>query len=98
MVIIMNEPLTLKLITPEKSYIYENCDSVNLSVSDNSKGNGGGSYGIRKGHAKAIFSLCEGKLCAIKNGKAIVEGIISSGFSSVENNIVTVIADNFETI
>ncbi len=88
----------LKVITPEKEYFYEACDSVSFCVGDNTKGKGGGSYGIHKGHANAIFSLSEGRLTASKNGEAIVEGIISSGFSSVENNIVTVIADSFRLI
>ena len=95
---IMSEALSLKVITPEKEYVYENCDSVSFTLSDNSKGNGGGSYGIRKGHAKAIFSLSDGKLSASKNGEVIVEGIAAPGFSSVENNIVTVIVDSFELI
>ncbi len=95
---IMSEALTLKVITPEKEYLYENCDSVKITVSDNRKGNGGGSYGIHKGHANAIFSLSEGRLCVLKNGEAIVNGIISGGFSSVENNVVTVISDNFSLI
>ncbi len=95
---IMGEALSLKVVTPEKEYVYENCDSVNFCVSDNQKGNGGGSYGIRKGHAKAIFNLGKGKLSALKNGEMIVEGTVSSGFSSVENNIVTVIVDEFYII
>ena len=98
MVMTMSEVLSLKVITPEREYIYENCDSVKIPVSDNRKGNGGGSYGIHKGHANAIFSISEGKVSAVKNGEAIVKGIISSGFSSVENNIVTVIADGFKVI
>ncbi len=94
----MSEALSLKVITPEKQYIYENCDSVNFCVSDNCKGNGGGSYGIRKGHAKAIFSLDEGKLSALKNGTVIVQSNASSGFARVENNVVTVIVDKFKII
>ncbi len=95
---IMSEALSLKVVTPEKEYVYDNCDSVSFCVSDNQKGNGGGSYGIRKGHAKAIFSLGKGKLSASKNGVVIIEANVSSGFSSVENNIVTVIADEFHII
>ncbi len=94
----MSEALSLKVITPEKEYIYENCESVSFCVNDNQKGNGGGSYGIRKGHAKTIFSLDKGKLYASKNGEVEVNAIVSSGFAKVENNVVTVIVDEFQTI
>ena len=94
----MSEFLSLKVITPQRKYIYEMCDSVRFCVSDNQKGNGGGSYGIRKGHAKAIFSVDDGKFSAIGNGEVIVEAIVSSGFLSVDNNVVTVIIDEFQII
>lgn len=95
---IMTEALSLKVITPEKECFYENCESVSFCVNDNQKGNGGGSYGIRKGHAKAIFSLDKGKLTVSKNGEVTVNAIVSSGFAKIENNIVTVIVDEFEII
>ena len=94
----MSESLLLKVITPEKEYIYDNCDSVSFCVSDNQKGNGGGSYGIRKGHAKAVFSLDNGKLSAYKNSQVTVEMITSSGFAKVEENTVTVIVDELQII
>ncbi|MBE6802360.1 MAG: hypothetical protein E7530_05715 [Ruminococcaceae bacterium] len=94
----MSESLLLKVITPEKEYIYDNCDSVSFCVSDNQKGNGGGRYGIRKGHAKAVFSLDNGKLSASKNSEGVVEMITSSGFAKVEDNTVTVIVDELQII
>lgn len=97
-VIPMNDTLKLKIVTPEKEYCYEGCDSVKLSVSDGVKGKGGGSCGIRKGHAKALFSLSEGKICASSNSEKILEGVASSGFATVEDNIVTVIVDEFSDV
>ena len=94
----MNEYLLLKIITPKKEYIYDSCDSVNFCVNDNQKGKGGGRYGIRRGHTDAIFSLSEGKLYALRNGEIVIEARVSSGFSRVEKNIVTVIVDEFEAI
>ena len=94
----MSEALSLKVITPEKEYIYDDCDSVNFCVADNLKGKDGGSYGIRKGHAKAIFSLGNGKLVALKNGEAIVTANAAAGFARVDNNVITVIVDEFEII
>ncbi len=98
MVTIMSEYLSLKVITPKKEYLYEMCDSVKFCVSDNEKGKGGGNYGIRKGHAKAIFSLDDGKMKASLNGKTTVEGVTSTGFATVEENIVTVIVAEFDII
>ncbi|MBQ8182861.1 MAG: hypothetical protein IJ025_03050 [Clostridia bacterium] len=94
----MSENLSLKVITPEKESFYENCESVIFCVNDNKKGNGGGSYGIRKGHAKAIFSLAKGKLSVLKNGEAAIDAKVSSGFARIENNVVIVIVDEFEII
>lgn len=95
MVTIMSEYLSLKVITPEKEYVYEKCDSVKFCVSDNEKGKGGGNYGIRKGHAKAVFSLDNGELKASLAGKTVAEGVTSTGFATVEENVVTVIVDEF---
>ncbi len=93
---IMSDFLSLKVVTPKGVYVYETCETVSFCVSDSEKGKGGGSYGIRKGHAKALFSLQEGQLRASRDGETIVAGIISSGFSTVDNNIVTVIVDEFK--
>lgn len=95
---IMSECLLLRIVTPEKEWVYDECDSVNLCVNDNRKGKGGGSYGIHKGHTDAIFSLSEGKLYALKNGEVVVDASASSGFAKVEKNIVTVVVDDFETV
>lgn len=92
----MSKLLKLRIVTPVKEYNYENCESVRLCVSDGENGKGGGSYGIRKGHAKALLCLSEGEIYASCNGEKILEAVTSSGFATVENNMVSVIVDEFK--
>ena len=66
------------------------CDSVRLPISDNVKGEFSGSYGIRKGHANAVFSLKAGKIKLTANEKTVFEADISDGFATVENNEVCI--------
>ena len=92
----MTDLLTLKIVTPSKEYCYENCDSVRLSINDGIKGNEGGSYGIRYGHAKALLSVAEGSISAFSNGQQILSARISSGFADVEKDSITVVAKYLE--
>lgn len=84
-------PLTVKIITPEgeKNEIY--CDSLTVTVRDNEKGKGGGSYGIRKGHAEALIALSEGKTTAKKGEETVFSEILPEGFLSVKNNYIEII-------
>ncbi len=74
------------------------CDYVKLNVADNATGNYSGYYGIRKGHAKAVFSLAEGTVSVYKDKKVILSASCSEGFAVVENNTVSVTVDSFKEI
>lgn len=84
-------PLTVKIITPEgeKNEIY--CESLTVTVRDNEKGKGGGSYGIRKGHAEALIALDKGKITAKKGEEIILSETFPEGFLSVKNNYIEII-------
>lgn len=84
-------PLTVKIITPEgeKNEIY--CDSLTVTVRDNEKGKGGGSYGIRKGHTEALIALSEGKTTAKKGEEPVFSEILPEGFLSIKNNYIEII-------
>lgn len=84
-------PLTVKIITPEgeKNEIY--CDSLTVTVRDNEKGKGGGSYGIRKGHTEALIALSEGMATAKKGEETVFSEILPEGFLSIKNNYIEII-------
>ncbi len=90
----INQKLVLKLLSPQGVFKKIECDSVKLCVTDDKNGRGAGSYGIRKGHAKAFFCLSKGKIEALEGEKVVFSKEIDGGFASVENNTVTVVADD----
>ncbi|MGN1316222.1 MAG: hypothetical protein ACI4VW_04075 [Acutalibacteraceae bacterium] len=87
--------LTLKVVTPNQAVESVECDSIQLTVSDNEKGKGGGSYGIKQGHVESIISLNEGVIKAFLNGKTVLCGKSKGGFATVKNNTVTAVVDSF---
>ncbi len=84
-------PITLRIMSPSIAHPDILCDSVRLTVADNEKGRGGGSCGIKKGHAPALIALSEGKVSAYRGNEEIFSRQTKGGFASVENNIVTLI-------
>jgi len=90
----LDQKLVLKLLSPQGLLQEIECDSVKLCIADDKNGKGAGSYGIRKGHAKAFFCLSKGKIEALDGGGTLVSKDIEGGFASVENDVVTVVADS----
>ncbi len=88
--------LILIIATPNGSLPPIECDSVHLTVCDDAKGKNGGSYGIRKGHVNAIFSLESGKTTALLNGETVFSANTSNGFATVNQDTVTVVIENYE--
>ncbi|MBE6772914.1 MAG: hypothetical protein IJN68_05900 [Clostridia bacterium] len=82
------------VFTPHRQFSTIECDSVKLSIADGSDGKFSGCYGIRKGHAKAVFALAKGKISASLNGKAVFSAECSEGFATVENDEVRVAVDS----
>ncbi len=87
--------LILNIVTPKGTYGPFRCDSVRLSVADNSDGKGGGSYGIRAGHTKSLLALDKGTLKAFVSGKSILTAKCGGGFAKVEKNTVTAVVDEY---
>ena len=88
-------PLKLSVITPKGAATPIFCDSVQLNVSNNAEEKHGGSYGIRKGHIQALFSLEKGPLNAYLNGERILAAQTGDGFATVENDTVIVVVDEY---
>ncbi len=90
------QELLIKIITPNSKPQEFVCDSINLQICDDAFGKGGGSYGIRKGHAKAILALDSGAIIAQREGATVCNIKTSGGFAVIENNTVTVTVDKAE--
>lgn len=86
-------PLTLTIVTPEKTFPDVRCDSILLTVKDNEKRQGGGSYGIKKGHAKALIATAPGYVSAKAGGEKIFFLHLGEGFAVVDKNHITITAD-----
>ena len=92
----MNNVLTVSFFTVDRSIPQMECDSVRLPVSDSIKGCFSGSYGIKKGHARTVFSLKSGRVTVNSDGEQIFTANISDGFAIVENNEVRITVDKVE--
>lgn len=87
--------LLLKIVTPTGTFGPFETDSIHLTVSEDLSEKGGGSYGIRPGHAKALLSIAEGKIEAFMKEKVLLCGQTGSGFATVEGNTVTVVVETY---
>ena len=92
----MKDGLTVRIVTVNHQIPDIQCDGVRVPISDSAKGDFSGYYGIKKGHAKAVFSLRAGKITLTKNENTIFTAEISDGFALIENNEVNVIVDKIE--
>ena len=86
----MKDFLTVQFFSVEGPTPPMECDSLQLPIADSLDGAFSGSYGIRKGHANAVFSLKAGKVVLTKNEKVAFAANISEGFAMVENNLVSI--------
>jgi F0F1-type ATP synthase epsilon subunit len=82
------------LFTPHHQFPSLECDSVKLNIADSTDGKFSGSYGIRKGHANAVFSLSDGIITVGLNGQKIFSAECGSGFATVENDDIRVVVDS----
>lgn len=88
-----NNDLKLLIVTPDEPAIRIECDSVRLTLSDDEKGRGGGSCGIRAGHTKTVLSLDEGPVTAYRHGEPVLRRTCTAGFARVEDNTVIVVVE-----
>lgn len=84
------------LFTPHQKFDTLECDSVKLPVADSVSGKFSGSYGIRKGHSKTIFSLAGGKIVVGFGGQEIFSAECGEGFATVNTDDVRVVVDSIK--
>ena len=90
----MDACMTLRILTPEGAAAERGCDSVVFLLPDGADGRGGGFAGIMRNHAPAVMALAEGPLRASLDGKPVLEAVVSGGFASVRDNVVTVLTES----
>ncbi len=86
--------LTLRLLTPNGTSAETGCDGVQLLIRDGADGQRGGLVGILRGHAPAVMALGEGPVLAYRAHVPVFRAIVSGGFASVAEDVVTVITDS----
>ena len=86
--------LLLTVVYPDRAAETLTCDAVTITVQDNKKGRGGGLYGIRPGHAPALFALDPGKAEARLDGATVFHRTLGTGYAKVGNDRVTVITES----
>ena len=80
--------LTLRMIAPEGGETVLVCESLRLPMADDSAGRGGGSLGIRPGHARALIALAEG-VAEVVTEEGVRRFHVAGGFADVKNDAVT---------
>lgn len=86
----------LNIVTPHDYFEPISCDYVRVTVCDDIKGKGGGSYGISSCRSKALFSLDSGTIKAYRSGELIFEAQSGPGFASIEDNKVIAVVEECE--
>lgn len=86
----MKDSLTVNLITVDRCFPPIECDYVKLSIADSVKGKFSGSYGIKRGHTRSVFSLTNGIITVYKSGKIIFKAETTDGFALIENDVLDV--------
>ena len=83
------------LFTPDRQLPSVECDSVKLNIADSITGEFSGLYGIRKGHAKAVFTLKKGRITVSEKGQELFSADCGEGFATVDGDEVRVTVDSF---
>ena len=86
-------PMTMRIVTPAGIAAEAACDSAVLYLRDDAGGKNGGLTGIWKDHASAVMALGPGPARATLGGETVLETVVSGGFASVRDNVITVVTD-----
>ena len=86
--------LLLTVVYPDRPAEKLFCDAVTITIMDNEKGRGGGLYGIRPGHAPALFALECGKAEARSDGSTVFARTLGAGYAKAADNVVTIVTES----
>ena len=95
----MGAKLLFRVLTPQGERFKGECDAVDLWVTDDAAGNGGGSMGILPGHIPAVAALEEGgRVKAVDGGNTVYSARIRGGYARVDRESVTVLTPETEEL
>lgn len=86
--------MTLSILTPDGAPIRLRCDSAHITIRDDLHGRGGGAYGIRCGHARAILALESGPLTARLGDQTVLRGRCGKGFARVDGQSIAIVTES----
>lgn len=89
----ITQPLLLRILTPEGVLAEVRCEAVQLMLSDDSAGRGGGGIGIRRGHTEAVLALQRGTVSARTGGEEVYRACLRGGFAAVHHDVITILTD-----
>ena len=86
--------MALSILTPDGAPLHLRCDSAHITIRDDLQGRGGGSYGIRCGHARAVLALESGPLTAFLGDRPVLRGRCGQGFAWVDGQSIAIITES----
>lgn len=94
-----NKLISVEVVTPNggRECVFE-CESLHMTAKDNEKGKGGGSFGVRYGHANALAALENGEITAFIDGKEVKRLTCGGGYAKISRDNVTIIAQSYKEI
>lgn len=84
----------VNIYTPKGPCFSGNCEYVGFCINAGNDKGDFGSYGIKKGHADAIFSIGEGEISLKKGGQIIYSAKSSEGFAIMEKGVLNITLEN----
>ncbi len=86
--------LRVTVVTPDDGETVFTCETVRFPILDGKSGTGGGLYGVRFGHAPAVFALASGTVTGFTAGDLVFGATCAAGFVRVSADGVTVVTDH----
>ena len=80
----------VNIYTPNGICFSENCECVNFCINAGRDDGDFGSYGVKKGHANAVFSIGEGVISVKREGKVLYSVNNSEGFAVMDKGMLNI--------
>ena len=92
----LQDKFILTVVTPKGVEYTADCDTVLLNICEGKNGTQSGSYGVKKGHANAVFALAGGKITVKKDGRILYSFDALDGFAVMQDNVLTVTVEDIK--
>lgn len=85
-----NNLFKVSIFTPLGLHFSDNCESVSFWICDGKGKKDIGKYGVKKGHADAVFGVISGEIVIKKGEKIIFSAKSSDGFAVMDKGILKI--------